>query len=538
MCGITFFSLIGRSACERAAVEAWLAERRLRHRGPDSGAVSVRDAFAMGFDRLAIVNLEPSGMQPFRLGHWTMVANGEVYNYAALARGLGVESAALRSDVDVILHTAAAAAAAAADGSDGFAAAAAALDGDFAFVAAADAGGFVAARDHVGVRPLFYGTDADGHVAAFASEAKALVGAPGVAQVRVFPPGHFFASGGGSGGFVPFVGCTPGLLGAAAAAPEPGPAAEVVRRLLEAAVRKRLTHSERPVGVLCSGGVDSAIVAAIAAAARARGGPPVRVFTMAYSEGLSEDAFYARRLCERLGLADAHEVVTFGPGDVAAAVEPVVAACETYDPNTVRAAIPMYLLARHIATKTDVRVVLSGEGADELFAGYNYFRHAPDAAAAQAEVARLLRNTHMFDLLRADRCFAAHGLEVRVPFLDQALVAYCTAQRPDPAAPEKALLRRAFEHDDPLRELRIIDRPKERFSDGCGFSYVPRLLNLLSGDAPTLDRKLAAEKAAHDEAFARLYGAQNRGWVVDRQLPDWPALRDRQAQGATACALG
>ena len=208
---------------------------------------------------------------------------------------------------------------------------------------------------------------------------------------------------------------------------------------------------------------------------------------MRYREGRSDDAFYAGLLCAHLGVD--HRTFEFGPDDledIDATATAVIRACETSDPNTIRAAIPMYLLAKAIRTEApEVKVVLSGEGADELFGGYNYFRLAPDAASASAECDRLLRNLHMFDLLRADRCFAAHGLEVRVPFLDPALIdvvrAGVSAERR--VSGEKQLLRDAVADVDALSRFRILDRDKEKFSDGAGFTYVPDLLRRIAADA-------------------------------------------------------
>jgi asparagine synthase (glutamine-hydrolysing) len=304
----------------------------------------------------------------------------------------------------------------------------------------------------------------------------------------------------------------------------------MVHQLLSDAVRKRLSHSERPVGLLCSGGVDSALITSIAS--RAVDPALITVFTMEYAGSRSEDAFYARLLCSKLGFR--HTVVSFSRDDVAEYMDRVIVAIETYDPNTIRAAIPMYLLAKHIAENTDIKVILSGEGADELFAGYSYFRFAPDGSALNAETARLVRNTHMFDLLRADRCFAAFGLEVRVPYLDRYLVDYVLQVdgRLKMFGPghirqaEKALLRTSFLGFEELSMLRILDRPKERFSDGCGFSYVPQLLAKLGGAAPDLETREQLEKAHYRAVFRAAYGS-NWNWIIERSMPAW--VRSQQA---------
>ncbi len=389
----------------------------------------------------------------------------------------------------------------------------------------------------------------------FASEAKALIGLPGCAEVRPFPPGHYDAGDGAAdeaywdGGWAGRPHPDAGVDSAywrhprAGQPPVPPPqraswcqAAEEVRALVEAAVRKRLACSDREVGVLCSG--IWALVACVAVSRlAAQDRASVRAFTVEYSNGMSEDAMYARMLCAALGLS--HTVVRFGPEDVEQALPAVVRICESHDPNTVRAAVPMFLLARHIAANTDVRVLLSGEGADELFMGYGYFGMAPDPASAERESARLVRQLHQFDLLRADRCFGACGLEVRVPFLDRDLLRYAQGLPGglrmfggSGGTEEKALLRAAFRHAggvyDALTRTRVVDRPKERLSDGCGFSYVPDLLNaLVRAAGPStggdLAAKLRAEQAAYHAAFDAHFGAAHRGLVVPRTMPPWGA---------------
>lgn len=495
MCGILFFVTRGLSHDSiRVLQEEHLP--RLKHRGPDGfqSLLHPDGGFLMGFHRLAIINTHPSGMQPFRSADESMflVFSGEIYNFRQLAKRNGINPAELRSDADIILRL-----------SRDTADIVPHLDGDFAFVVARKDGSFWAARDHVGVRPLFYGIGAEGHPIAFASEAKALVGAPSVKEVHVFPPGTVYMSANRS-----FFRYRP--------KPNTHPSLGVCGLLVES-VRKRVVHSDVPVGVLCSGGVDSAIITLLAAELRQN----LHVFTMQYDDGFSEDAFYAQLLCEKAGLK--HTIVRFTTEDMTRVIGDVVRTTETYDPITVRASIPMYLLAKHISENTDIKVILSGEGADELFAGYSYFSRAGgDPTRVRQETARLLANLHMFDLLRADRCFAAFGLEVRVPYLDSDLVTHVSTL--DPAllvtANEKQLLRDAFRQRIDCIP-RILDRPKQRFSDGCGFSYVPHLLRHLGGEgATTLDAKLAAEKRTIHDMFDSNY-PDCRRLIIDRTMPDW-----------------
>ncbi len=451
-------------------------------------------------------------MQPFISPSGSrLICNGELYNY----RDLTNAPETLRSDCDAILTLLDAV-----EGKEAIQAKIQSLDGDFAFVYENRVKGvFVIARDPVGVAPLFYGCDASGELVAAASEAKALLGVPGISEVRVFPPGHFWHNSTLS----PYVEVPVEIH------PSREEAVTKIRELVKAAVKKRIDHSERPVGVLCSGGIDSSIVACLVAEMALQ--ERIHVFTMEYEGARSEDAFYARILCQKLGLK--HTVFSFKRSEVREAMEKVIKQCETYDPNTVRAAIPMYLLAHKIAKTTDVRVILSGEGADELFHGYNYFRMAPDGSAARTEAARLVKNLHMFDLLRAERCFSSAGLEVRVPFLDRELISYTQSlggelfRGSSGQYAEKQLLRDAFAYIDTLGAMRILDRPKERFSDGCGFSYVPQLLSDLSNGADFLHDRLAVEKAHVAEIFDATYGSANHTLILSRTMPDWVVQTDR-----------
>jgi asparagine synthase (glutamine-hydrolysing) len=579
--------LHGKDGQQTRLIEDRLANA-VAHRGPDQSTQEVHAQQLWAFHRLAVVdgvrggkftpNGSGLGMQPMTSAAGSrLVCNGEIYNHAQLAAAHDLD--VTRSDCEVILLLLDRAVAS--DSPDAIPEALDQLDGDFAFVYVRPAEGaqpdrLIVARDPVGVCPLFYAVDATGDVCAVASEAKALVGLTGTdgthLRVSVFPPGFVYASFAGLGwaaspthasfaglgwaasptqrAFRPYVPVEPPAwllrldaedawaaeCEAIARLPPARPldattisdldaAAYRVRQRLTCAVGKRLAHGTRPVGVLCSGGIDSAVITWIAAhwvrkQQQQQQQRTLHVFTIEYEGARSQDAFYARLLCQALGLQ--HTVFSFTRSEVLEALPHAVAACETYDPRTVRAAIPMLLLARRIRERTDVRIILSGEGADELFHGYKYFGLAPTGDDARAEAARLVRNLHMFDLLRADRCFAASGIEVRVPFLDRALVRY--VQTLDPAMwrgkPEKTLLRRAFADAAELCNTRILERGKECFSDGCGFTYVPHLLSDLSGAMPHLSDRLHAESVRVHGVFDELYPGQ-RHLVVERTMPAW-----------------
>lgn len=517
MCGILFVLLAETGAPLGLVRDRF---RRLAHRGPDHSGELVTDAFFAGCHRLAIANTRPEGNQPLARGDSVLVCNGQVYSLAGAADGGG----ALRSDVDAILQ-------AQCDGT--FAsidALALALDGDFAFVMA-DRGTVYAGRDPVGVRPLFYGAGAGGgKPVAFASEAKALLGLPGVARIAVFPPGHVYDSGAGTfrrytdvyaGGPPP-----PRFLSGDPREATYDEAADAVRAALVAAVVKRVEHSVRPIAFLCSGGLDSSVVLSVAHAylKGAGRGDDLHAFSVEYGAG-SSDAMYAGLLCRRLGVA--HTVVKFDADDVGRCLHGVAKHIESFDPCSVRTAVPAYLLAKHIRERTDYKVILSGEGADEVFMGYSAFLHATDGEAAHVESMRLVRDLHMFDLLRADRCFAAWGLELRVPFLDVDVLRTAFGlpgcHRLFRDGVEKALLRHAFRDDIDLAACRVLDRQKERFSDGCGFGYVPALLSRF---APPGASDLASKEASEAWAYRTWFDAAYpgcEGLVGGRALADWCA---------------
>ena len=546
MCGILFVDLEA-AGTDVFALRASGALASLSHRGPEAYAELVIACHLLSFHRLAIVHCDDDGMQPFasKDSSVAMVCSGEIYNY----REIG-ESHHYRSDVDVVLHLhESVGTMSTQDAVD----ACARLDGDFAFVVT-DGKNVVAARDPFGVRPLFYATHHDDHkIIAFASEAKALVGACFLAaEIKVFPPGHVcfrgeFVAFGQFAYSVPF---NINIDDDAAIETK-------LLTLLKEAVEKRIRHSDQAdVAVLCSGGIDSAAVTCIAAAyiAAMNGmngnrehNKNIVVFTMRYANGHSDDAFYAELLCREVNSSFnsfkiRHETLEFSSSDLGDdTIDQVIQACETCDPNTIRAAIPMYMLAKRIREQApNVKVVLSGEGADELFGGYGYFRFAPEPNDAAKECDRLLRNIHQFDLLRADRCFAAHGLEVRVPFLDIDLVRFVQSLPTDVRiAGEKQLLRDAVVGYEALKRCRVLDRPKEKFSDGAGFSYVPELLRRISSanDDGTLPSRLNAEAALYSSSFVKAYGAPAGRWVIERTMPSWTDEAQRKGGAGVLCPL-
>ena len=502
MCSI--FCVTDKQIDRAAMTEAFY---RTVSRGPDmSGMLELPSGF-MGFHRLAIMGLNSAGMQPFvREGDY-LVCNGEIYGFRAVKRMLQARGYAFESDSDceVLLPLYREL------GTDMFAK----LDAEYAMVIYdGKSGGFIAARDPIGIRPLYYGYSAGGAIM-FASEPKNLVGL--AEKIMPFPPGHYYKNG-------KFY-CYYDI--AAASSFHGDDLDEVcagIRERLVAGVEKRL-DSDAPLGFLLSGGLDSSLVCAIGAKILKK---PIRTFAI----GMRADAIdlkYARQAAEYIG--SDHTEVYMTEEDVLGALEEVIAALGTFDITTIRASMGMYLLCRYIHRSTDVRVLLTGEISDELF-GYKYTDFAPSAAEFQRESQKRVRELHMYDVLRADRCISANSMEARVPFGDLEFVRYVMGINPalkmNTYGKGKYLLRRAFEGD--LLPDGILWREKAAFSDAVGHSMVDDLkayAERVYGD----DWRARAEKYAchakpftkesllYREIFEKYYPGQ-AGMVADFWMPN------------------
>lgn len=417
-------------------------------RGPDMQRVVKFGGGIVGFQRLAIMGLTEEGMQPFFMDGSCVVCNGEIYGFRELKKTLaGKYSFASDSDCELILPLYEE------YGVGMFEK----LDAEFAMVIYdAERGSFVAARDPIGIRPLFYGYSESGRII-FASEAKNLTEIAD--EVRAFPPGCYYADG-------EFVRYADPAFPGATVREDIDTVTRNIREKLVAGITKRL-DADAPLGFLLSGGLDSSLVCAVAARVL---GKPVRTFAI----GMDTDAIdlkYAARVAEHIGAE--HTEVIIDRNDVLSSLEDVVAALGTFDITTVRASVGMYLVCRYIREHTDIKVLLTGEVSDELF-GYKYTDFAPTPAAFGQEAAKRMRELYMYDVLRADRCISVHGMEARVPFGDLDLVRY--VMRIDPAmkmnvyGKGKYLLRKAFEGD--LLPASILWREKAAFSDAVGHSMV------------------------------------------------------------------
>lgn len=475
MCGIVcvFGVLESELKEKKSAVEQGLS--LLTHRGPDDSEVltinGAKQFSLLGHTRLSIVDVK-TGHQPFSEEGISWVHNGEIYNHKDLIKEyrLSEKCTFSSSDSAVIgpLYQKL--------GVEAFDL----LDGVFSIVII-DGDQVVAARDPLGVKPLFYGTDQSGAMW-FSSEIKALE--ESCKEIKTFPPGHYYTS---LEGFVRYY--TPKYETQTPFLKEQEEVFSKLRDTLTKATKKRLM-ADVPLGSLLSGGLDSSLVAAIAARELRKEGKVLKTFSVGLDPD-TDDLKKAREVSEHIG-SDHHEVI-FTIEEGLTALSQMVKTLETFDITTIRASTPMYLMSKYIRDQ-GIKVVLSGEGADEIFGGYLYFSHAPSAEEFHSECLRRISLLHTADLLRADRSTMGASVEARVPFLDKEFLEVSMAIDPELKVikgdrAEKWVLREAFAKED-LIPKSILWRQKEQFSDGVGYSWVDEL-------------KALAEKVVLQERFDR-----------------------------------
>ena len=440
--------------------------KTIRHRGPDwSGVFNNKNAI-LSHERLAIVD-PASGKQPLysKDKNLVLAANGEIYNHKELKRQLKNKyEFQTESDCEVIL------ALYKENGTDFLDQ----LNGMFGFAIYDVAKNeYFIARDHMGIIPLYIGWDENGTFYV-ASELKALEGI--CAKIELFPPGHFMSSKDGK-----LVQWYKREWADFEAVKKNETNIETLKIALEAAVKRQLM-SDVPYGVLLSGGLDSSIISAIAkkyAQKRIESEstsdawyPQLHSFAVGLDG--SPDLAAAKKVADHIGTV--HHEIKFTIQEGLDAIRDVIYNIETYDVTTIRASTPMYLMARVIKSM-GIKMVLSGEGSDELFGGYLYFHKAPNAREFHEETVRKLNKLHMYDCLRANKSLAAWGIEGRVPFLDKEFMDIAMRINPkdkmiNGERMEKWVLRKAFEE---LLPESVAWRQKEQFSDGVGYSWIDTL---------------------------------------------------------------
>lgn len=496
------------SYCDRGiAVEVFReAFERTTSRGPDDCRIIDTGKGVMGFQRLAIMGLHPEGMQPFELDGSYVVCNGEIYGFERFKKELSQKYTFVsESDCEILLPLYKE------YGVEMFGM----LDAEFACILYdADTQEYIAARDPIGIRPLFYGFDEKGTIM-FASEAKNLVGL--TKKIMPFPPGHYYKAG-------EFV-CYNDIAKVEAVCHDDlETVCQNIHDKLVAGVEKRLI-SDAKVGFLLSGGLDSSLVCAIAAK---KSQVPIPTFAI----GMSEDAIdlkYAKEVADYIG--SDHKEIIITKEDVLSALEDVVHLLGTFDITTIRASIGMYLICKGIHEQTDIRVLLTGEISDELF-GYKYTDFAPNAEEFQKEAAKRIRELYMYDVLRADRCISVNSLEARVPFGDLDFVKYVMAVDPEMKMNKygkgKYLLRHAFEGNYLPQD--ILYREKAAFSDAVGHSMVNYLKEYASDyytdeefeqkrRAYTHAQPFTKESLLYREIFEKYYPGQGE-MIVDFWMPN------------------
>jgi asparagine synthase (glutamine-hydrolysing) len=439
--------------------------KSLRHRGPDWSGIFAHDKAILAHERLAIVD-PTSGKQPIFSKDQTLVlaANGEIYNHIDLQSEVSDYEFTTHSDCEVIL------ALYKKQGSEFIDK----LNGIFGFAIYDTVNDdFLIARDHMGIIPLYTGRDENGTLFV-ASELKALEGK--CQTIEPVPPGHFMTKE--TDGFVKWYKPTWRTF---EDVKNNETSIEKLRDALDAAVHRQLM-SDVPYGVLLSGGLDSSVTSALAkkyAEKRIEEQDKTGAWwpkLHSFATGLegSPDLKAAKRVAEHLDTV--HHEIIFTIQEGLDAIKDVIYHLETYDVTTVRASTPMFLMARAIKAM-GIKMVLSGEGSDELFGGYLYFHKAPNAKAFHEETVRKLDKLYLYDCLRANKSLAAWGIEGRVPFLDKEFIDVAMSINPEDkmikdGRIEKWVLRKAFE--DMLPE-EVAWRQKEQFSDGVGYSWIDTL---------------------------------------------------------------
>ena len=457
--------------------------KKIRHRGPDWSGIYSNEKAILAHERLAIVD-PASGKQPLFSEDKKLVlaANGEIYNHQELRKQFeGTYNFQTDSDCEVIL------ALYEEKGVDFIDE----MNGIFGFaIYDAERDEYFVARDHMGIIPLYIGWDANGTFYV-ASELKALEGV--CTKIELFPPGHYLSSKDGEltkwyqRDWTDFD-----------AVKENQTSIDELHDALEAAVHRQLM-SDVPYGVLLSGGLDSSVTSALAkkyADKRVESGDTQEAWwprLHSFSVGLegSPDLAAAQLVADHIGTV--HHEIKFTIQEGLDAIKDVIYNLETYDITTIRASTPMYLMARVIKSM-GVKMVLSGEGADELFGGYLYFHKAPNAEEFHKETVRKLEKLHMYDCLRANKSLASWGIEGRVPFLDKEFMDVAMRINPEDKMingerMEKWVIRKAFEQYLPES---VAWRQKEQFSDGVGYSWIDTLKEVV--DQEVSDEQLANAK--------------------------------------------
>ena len=524
MCGIVgAFDLVVDSVGVRTQVLDM--SMKIRHRGPDWSGVFSDDKAVLSHERLSIVDPQ-SGHQPLYSndGNLVLAVNGEIYNHLNLKDNLAKPySFQTQSDCEVILPLYKEKGIEFLDD----------LNGIFGFaIYDKTDGSYLIARDHMGIIPLYIGWDEKGQFFV-ASELKSLEGYCN--KIEEFKPGHYLTSADGE--MKPWY--KRDWTDFENVKDNEGDSGQLKLALEEAVKRQLMT--DVPYGVLLSGGLDSSVISAIAkkyAAKRIEENgkgdawwPQLHSFAVGLKG--APDLIAAKKVADHIGTV--HHEINFTVQEGLDAIRDVIYHIETYDVTTIRSSVPMYLMARVIKSM-GVKMVLSGEGADEIFGGYLYFHKAPDSKEFHEELVRKLDKLHMYDCLRANKSMAAWGIETRVPFLDKEFIDVAMRINPEDkmitkSKMEKHILRKSFEEYLPQE---VAWRQKEQFSDGVGYNWIDSLKELVESVVSDADMKSASYRFPINTPMSK-EEYYYRG-IFEEHFPSVAAARCVPSEPSIACS--
>ena len=499
MCGI--FAYISKNYKEYIIIIS--EANKCNHRGPDNTKIEMNTyknySLTFVFHRLAINGLNPSGNQPMTINNITIICNGEIYNYRELANQYGIDLIS-DSDCEVIIHLYERLGIQCIK----------LLDGVFSFVLFDKENGLVyVGHDPIGIRSLYMIQDKDNII--IASEMKCLTYFQ--KDIKMVEPGVYYEYNINNKQFEKFKYFN---LIFDIKYSNDSDSIVTIQKLLYDSVQKRLM-TDRPFGCLLSGGIDSSIITLLVnKIINSNSLRETKVNTFSIGLENSPDIIFAEKVALYLGTN--HKTVIVTEQEMLDAIEPTIKQIESYDTTTLRASVPMYLLSKYIREQTDIKVILSGEGADELSGSYLYFHRAPSSEEFQKECIRLINDVQYFDVLRGDKTTAGHGLEIRVPFFDKEFVNEYMSIKPELKMVrngyEKYLFRKSFENDLPGE---VIWRRKDGFSDGV--SQEKRPWYQIINEYTRSEFKLS-EKEYYMKVFQKYYKG-HESIVPYEWLPKW-----------------
>lgn len=511
MCGI--FAVFGDfSKLQQTITKAGSENKK---RGPDNCSTIIKNNSLYMFHRLSINDTSAQGNQPMIEDGIVMMANAEIYNYKDLIAKHNIEYKS-SSDCEVILRL---------HKQLGFVRMVEQLHGVYAIILTENDGEKIyIARDRIGVRPLYYGFTQEKKIFALSSTPEAL--SKFCIYIAPVQPGtSILVKRSVNWEFEKLNEAQLSLAINRIYSPETR-----IKKVLEKAVQMRLL-TDRPIGCLLSGGLDSSIIASILA--KFLGGKNVRTYSIGMAG--STDLAYAKKVA--MALQTTHTEVLFTPEEGLSIIPEVIKILASYDITTVRASVGMYLLSKYIATHSSDKVIFTGEGSDEIFEGYLYFHNAPNEIEAENDSLRLIQELHVYDVLRADRCISSNGLEPRVPFLDKNVVDLslsiaATEKWPKKEGCEKYILRKAFVGELPDE---ILWRQKEAFSDGVSgkkkswFQHIQEYVETKISNEIFLNEKFPSKEAQYYKTiFDKHY--PNYNLKLDYWLPRWTNVKDPSAR--------